>query len=51
MVSMKGFHNGSGDTEYKLIELVETADLAEQQLQSRSPGVQATRGLWDEWDM
>lgn len=54
MVSMKVDAEGGNETEYKLVELVETADLAEQQAQEaavRSPGVRASQGIWDEWDM
>lgn len=35
----------------KLVELVETADLAEQRMQVRSSGVSGAHGIWDEWDM
>ncbi|KAH8099970.1 hypothetical protein BXZ70DRAFT_1024921 [Cristinia sonorae] len=51
MISMKADGGKSNETEYKLVELVETANLAEQQAQLRSPGVNGHQGLWDEWDM
>lgn len=51
MISMKSGAEGGKEAEYKLVELVETANLAEQQAQLRSPGVRGSSGYWDEWDM
>ena len=54
MITMKGDVTNSNDSEHRLVELVETADLAEQEAQVasiRSPGVRASQALWDEWDM
>ncbi|TCD69356.1 hypothetical protein EIP91_007912 [Steccherinum ochraceum] len=54
MVTMKNDAKSGSELEYKLVELVETANLEEQQLQEaqmRTPGVRASQKIWDEWDM
>ncbi|THH33188.1 hypothetical protein EUX98_g965 [Antrodiella citrinella] len=51
MISMKGDGGRTNETECNLVELVETAVLAEQQAQIRSSNARSTQGIWDEWDM